>query len=174
MSKVYSLKTVQTIPVSLDQAWDFFSNPANLSAITPERMGFKTISKYHGPVMYAGQVIEYNVRPVLGIPLYWMTEITHVTDKKYFVDEQRFGPYRLWHHQHHFKSVEGGVEMTDIVHYKLPLWFLGDIANSLFVKNQLEGIFDYRFKKVAELFGSMERKTNYADRPGVTVAMRSV
>ena len=152
MSKVYSLKTVQKLPISLDEAWDFFSNPTNLATITPDSMGFKTISKHHGDRMYAGQVIEYNVSPVLGIPLYWMTEITHVEDKKYFVDEQRFGPYSLWHHQHHFKEVEGGVEMTDIIHYKLPLWFLGDIANSLFVKKQLEGIFNYRFKKVEELF----------------------
>ena len=106
--------------------------------------------------MYPGQVIEYKVHPILGIPLYWMTEITHVVQHKYFVDEQRFGPYELWHHQHHFKEVPGGVEMTDHVHYKLPFWFLGDIANVLFVKKQLKGIFDYRFKKVVEMFG--ERK----------------
>jgi ligand-binding SRPBCC domain-containing protein len=155
MSKVYSFKTVQKMPMSLDKAWEFFSNPANLANITPDNMGFKTISKYHGDTMYAGQVIEYRVSPVLGIPLYWMTEITHVDDKKYFVDEQRYGPYSMWHHQHHFKAIEGGVEMTDIVHYKLPLWFLGDIANTLFVNKQLNGIFDYRFKKVEELFGKI-------------------
>ena len=155
MSKVYSFKTVQQIPISLDEAWDFFSNPANLANITPDGMGFKTISKFHGDTMYAGQVIEYKVSPVLGIPLYWMTEITHVDDKKYFVDEQRYGPYSMWHHQHHFKVVEGGVEMTDIVHYKLPLWFLGDIANTVLVKKQLNGIFDYRFKKVEEMFGKL-------------------
>ena len=102
--------------------------------------------------MYPGQIIEYKVSPVLNIPIYWMTEITHVADKKYFVDEQRFGPYEMWHHQHHFKSVEGGVEMTDIVHYKLPFWFLGDIAHFLFVKKQLQGIFDYRFTKTEKLF----------------------
>ena len=89
---------------------------------------------------------------VLGIPIYWMTEITQVEDKKFFIDEQRFGPYSLWHHQHHFREVEGGVEMTDIVHYKLPLGFLGDIAHALFVKKQLKGIFDYRFKIVEEMF----------------------
>ena len=155
MSKVYSFKTVQKIPISLDKAWEVFSNPSNLANITPDNMGFKTISKYHGDTMYAGQVIEYKVRPVLGIPLYWMTEITHVDDKKYFVDEQRYGPYSMWHHQHHFKTIEGGVEMTDIVHYKLPLLFLGDIANTLFVKKQLNGIFDYRYKKVEELFGTI-------------------
>jgi ligand-binding SRPBCC domain-containing protein len=155
MSKVYSFKTLQKIPISLDEAWAYFSNPANLANITPDNMGFKTISKYHGDTMYAGQVIEYRVSPVLGIPLYWMTEITHVDDKKYFVDEQRYGPYSMWHHQHHFKAIEGGVEMTDIVHYKLPMWFLGDIANTLFVNKQLNGIFDYRFKKVEELFGKL-------------------
>ncbi|MEI9955871.1 MAG: SRPBCC family protein [Ferruginibacter sp.] len=88
--------------------------------------------------MYAGQVIEYTVKPVLGIPLYWMTEITHVVDKTYFIDEQRFGPYSLWHHQHHFKVVEGGVEMTDIVHYKLRYWFLGSIVHTVLVKKQLK------------------------------------
>jgi ligand-binding SRPBCC domain-containing protein len=163
MSKVYSFKTVQKIPIRLDKAWEFFSNPANLANITPDNMGFKTISKYHGDTMYAGQVIEYKVSPVLGIPLYWMTEITHVDDKKYFVDEQRYGPYSMWHHQHHFKTIEGGVEMTDIVHYKLPFWFLGDIANTLFVSKQLNGIFDYRFKKVEELFGAMDRNTDDTD-----------
>ena len=153
MSKTYSLKTVQTIPVSLDDAWDFFSSPKNLKEITPDNLGFTILSKYHGDKMYQGQIIEYKVSPVLGIPIYWMTEITHVDDKKYFVDEQRFGPYSLWHHQHHFKAVPGGVEMTDIVHYKLPFWILGDIANTFFVNNQLKGIFDYRFKKVAVMFG---------------------
>lgn len=150
---VHSLKTIQLIPVSLTEAWDFFSNPANLQAITPPKMGFQIISKHHGPRMYAGQLIEYRVKPVLGIPLYWMTEITHVKDREFFVDEQRFGPYSLWHHQHHFKEVEGGVEMTDIVHYKIPGWFIGDIMNSVYVKNELKHIFDYRFKKVEELFG---------------------
>ena len=137
----------------MEQAWDFFSNPANLQAITPANLGFRIISKHHGDTMYAGQVIEYTVRPLLGIPLYWMTEITHVNNKKYFIDEQRFGPYSLWHHQHHFKEVEGGVEMTDIIHYKLPLWFLGDIANTLTVKNQLKGIFNFRFTAVENKFG---------------------
>lgn len=153
MSKVYSLKTVQNIPVSPDKAWDFFSSPENLQTITPDSLGFKIISRHHGEKMYAGQVIEYKVSPLLGIPLYWMTEITHVEDKRYFVDEQRYGPYSMWHHQHHFKIIEGGVEMTDIIHYKLPLWFLGDMANGLFVKKQLREIFAYRYKKVEELFG---------------------
>lgn len=150
---VYSIKTVQQIPVSLAKAWDFFSSPANLQAITPSKMGFQIVSKHHGEKMYPGQIIEYKVKPVLGIPLYWMTEITHVEDRQFFIDEQRFGPYSLWHHQHHFKPIEGGVEMTDIVHYKIPLWFLGDIANALFVKKQLKEIFAFRYHKVEELFG---------------------
>lgn len=149
----HSIKTVQKIPVSLQQAWDFFSNPANLQAITPDNMGFKVISQHQGDTMYAGQLIEYKVRPLLKIPLYWMTEITQVKDKQYFIDEQRFGPYALWHHQHHFKEIPGGVEMTDIVHYKNPLWALGRLANTLFMKKKLEGIFKYRFTKVEELFG---------------------
>lgn len=152
MSKVYSLKRVQNLPISIEKAWDFFSAPANLAEITPKHLGFEIISLHHGEKMYAGQIIEYTVKPVLGIPLYWMTEITHVKHQKYFIDEQRYGPYSLWHHQHHFKEIETGVEMTDIVHYKLPLWFLGDIANSLFVKDQVNKIFEFRFKKADELF----------------------
>ena len=152
MSKVYSIHRVQKIHTGIDVAWNYFSDPNNLQAITPADMNFKVISTYNGNKMYAGQVIEYKVSPVLNIPLYWMTEITHVEDKKYFVDEQRFGPYTLWHHQHHFKEVNGFVEMTDIVHYKLPFWFLGDVAHWLFVKKKLENIFEYRFKKVEELF----------------------
>jgi ligand-binding SRPBCC domain-containing protein len=150
---VYHLETVQRLPVTLEKAWDFFSSPANLADITPAHMGFQILSKHRGEKMYAGQVIEYTVKPVLGIPLYWMTEITHVQEGRYFVDEQRFGPYVMWHHQHHFKEIEGGIEMTDLVHYKLPLWLLGDIANGLFVRKQLDDIFNFRYKKVEELFG---------------------
>jgi ligand-binding SRPBCC domain-containing protein len=156
MSKVYSIKTIQNIPVPLDTAWDFFSSPANLEEITPVDINFNIISQYHGNKMYAGQVIEYKLKPLLGIPLYWMTEITHLADKSFFVDEQRFGPYRLWHHQHHFKAIAGGVEMTDIVHYKLPFWFLGDMAHRLFLKRRLKNIFDYRYKVIEQKFGSLE------------------
>ncbi|MDB5193400.1 MAG: hypothetical protein JWQ96_2963 [Segetibacter sp.] len=153
LSKVYSLTTVQRLPVSLQQAWDYFSSPDNLAELTPADMGFVVRSTSHSKKMYAGQIIEYTVRPVLGIPVYWMTEITHVQDQQFFVDEQRFGPYSLWHHQHHFKPIEGGVEMKDIVHYKIPFWFIGDIANSLLVKYKLAAIFAFRKKKVEELFG---------------------
>lgn len=160
MSKIYSFTTVQHIPIGLEQAWDFFSRPGNLAEITPAGLDFQVISKYHGEKMYPGQVIEYKVRPLLGIPLYWMTEITHVQDKQYFIDEQRFGPYSLWHHQHHFKEAGNSVEMTDIVHYKLPLWFLGDIANALLVRKQLQTIFTYRFSAVEKRFGKMSGSSN--------------
>src|SRR5450432_1836503 len=131
---VYSLKALQKIPGHFPAVWSFFSNPANLKTITPDYLRFNIISQQHNDTMYAGQIIEYTVRPLLGIPLYWMTEITHIKENKYFIDEQRYGPYCMWHHQHHFSIIEGGVEMTDIVHYKLPLWLLGDAPNALFVR----------------------------------------
>lgn len=105
--------------------------------------------------MYPGQIIAYTVSPLLGIPLYWMTEITHVREQQFFVDEQRVGPYALWHHQHHFKAIPNGVEMKDIVHYKLPLGWLGQLGNALFVRRQLESIFDYRWNVLEERFGKM-------------------
>jgi ligand-binding SRPBCC domain-containing protein len=150
---VYSIKAIQKIPISVDEAWDFFSHPKNLAEMTPEKLNLKFVNELYGDEMYAGQVMEYKVKPILGIPMYWMTEITHVQPKQFFVDEQRFGPYRMWHHQHHFKTLDGGVEMTDLIHYKIPGWFLGDMANSLFVRKQLKNIFSYRFQKVEEFFG---------------------
>jgi ligand-binding SRPBCC domain-containing protein len=150
---VYSIKAIQKIPISVDEAWDFFSHPKNLAKMTPEKLNLKFVNELYGDEMYAGQVMEYKVKPVLGIPMYWMTEITHVQPKQFFVDEQRFGPYSMWHHQHHFKTLDGGVEMTDLIHYKIPGWFLGDMANSLFVRKQLKDIFSYRFQKVKEMFG---------------------
>ena len=154
MSKVYSIKKIQLIPASLDKVWNFFSVADNLQAITPDSMKFKVLSTHHGDKIYPGQLIEYKIRPLLNIPFYWMTEITHVEDKVFFVDEQRFGPFSLWHHQHHFKETANGVEMTDIVHYKLPLWFLGSIANALFVKRQLRELFDYRYEAIKKEFGN--------------------
>jgi ligand-binding SRPBCC domain-containing protein len=159
MSKIYSLKTVQKLPVSLEEAWEFFSRPKNLKEITPANLGFNIISKHHGDKMYAGQIIEYKVSPLLGIPLYWMTEITQVSENQFFIDEQRYGPYSLWHHQHHFKPIDGGVEMTDIVHYKIPFWFLGDIANTILVKRELRKIFDFRFRKAEEVLGKWPGQT---------------
>lgn len=155
---VYSLKKVQRIPVSLEEAWAFFSHPKNLAVMTPEYLNLKFTNELYGEEMYAGQVMTYNVKPVLGIPMFWMTEITHVQDRLFFVDEQRFGPYALWHHQHHFREIEGGVEMTDLIHYKVPGWILGDLMNHLFIRGQLEKIFAFRFQKVEELFGKWVTK----------------
>ncbi|TLV03000.1 SRPBCC family protein [Dyadobacter luticola] len=142
----------QKLPISLDQAWDFFSNPENLKEITPSYMGFMVTSKHHGSKMYAGQIIRYIVKPILGIPLKWCTEITHVADKQYFVDEQRFGPYTFWHHQHRFTEVDGGTLMEDLLHYKVPFGFLGSWVDALFVGRQVQGIFDYRRKILDERF----------------------
>jgi ligand-binding SRPBCC domain-containing protein len=144
MSRTYRIRETQLLPVTLQQAWDYFSNPDNLQHITPPAMGFRLISEPHGDHIYPGQIIEYRIKPFLGIPIYWMTEITHVEPLRSFVDEQRFGPYSLWHHQHHFKAVKDGVEMTDIVHYRVPLSWLGDAANALFVGRQLRSLFQYR------------------------------
>jgi ligand-binding SRPBCC domain-containing protein len=149
----HSLKSVQKIPGSLEEVWAFFSDPSNLNNITPEHMKFRVISKHHGNNIYAGQIFEYRLRPLLGIPIYWMTEITHVSEPNYFVDEQRKGPYVFWQHQHHFKAIEGGVEMTDIVHYKNPLGALGNLANGIFVRNKLKQIFEHRFNEVEKKFG---------------------
>ncbi|MBI5371221.1 MAG: SRPBCC family protein [Sphingobacteriales bacterium] len=157
---VHTIKTIQKIPVSPDRAWAFFSNPANLRLLTPEGMGFSVISELSGSPVYAGQLIEYTVKPVGGIPLYWMTEITQVKEGLYFIDEQRMGPYKLWHHQHHFKAIPGGVEMTDILHYRNRFWVLGGLAHFLFVKNKLRSLFDYRRVKVEELFGRWEEKVS--------------
>ncbi|HWB25069.1 MAG TPA: SRPBCC family protein [Chitinophagaceae bacterium] len=159
MSKVYSIKAVQKIPVDISVAWSFFSNPRNLQNITPPDVDFKVISEYVDDSMYPGQVIEYRLKPLWGIPFYWMTEITHVRDKKFFVDEERFGPYSFWHHQHHFTVIEGGVEMTDIVHYKVAGWFLGDVLNSLIIRKQLRKIFSFRFKATEERFGNWPGQT---------------
>ena len=150
---VYRLKTVQNLPISVEKAWDFLSDPGNLKTITPDYMGFKILEGAEEK-MYAGQIIKYTVTPVLGIPLGWVTEITHVRDNEYFVDEQRFGPYRLWHHKHFIKAISGGVEMIDIVDYKLPFGILGRIAHPLFVKRQINQIFNYRYNKLIELFGA--------------------
>ena len=153
MSKVYQLKKVQLLPVKIEEAWKFFYAPENLKTITPAHLGFRILSEKHGETMYAGEIIEYTVKPLLGIPLYWMTEITHVEPMKYFIDEQRYGPYSFWHHQHHFKQTDKGVEMTDIVHYKIPFWLLGDLANSLIVKGQLKKIFEFRKEITEKTFG---------------------
>ena len=153
--KIYTLHTKQDLPITLQEAWDFLSDPKNLKVITPDYMGFKTLSGDDRP-MFAGQIIQYIVTPVAGIPTKWVTEITHVVDKKYFVDEQRFGPYALWHHKHFIREIPGGVEMEDIVDYKVPMGILGQIVHPFLVKPKLKEIFEYREKKLIELFGTIK------------------
>jgi len=151
--KIYTLHKKQKLPISVNQAWDFLSDPRNLKTITPEYMGFNILSGADRP-MFAGQIIQYIVTPVFGIKTKWVTEITHVIDNHYFVDEQRFGPYALWHHKHFIKEIDGGVEMEDIVDYKLPFGFLGQLVHPILVKPKLEEIFNYRTKKLEQLFGT--------------------
>ncbi|MEN9336838.1 MAG: hypothetical protein RLZZ500_1825 [Bacteroidota bacterium] len=153
--KIYTLHSKQYLPITLDEAWEFFSDPKNLNTITPDDMGFKTLSGADRK-MYPGQIIQYIVTPLLGIPMKWVTEITHVNHRQFFVDEQRFGPYALWHHKHFFKEVPGGVEMEDIVDYKLPMGFLGQLMHPLLVRPRLQQIFDYRRTKLIELFGEFK------------------
>jgi ligand-binding SRPBCC domain-containing protein len=143
----------QKLPINIEKAWEFISSPENLKKITPPNMGFNITSEFPGGKMYAGMIISYIVKPVLRIPIRWVTEITHIQEPQYFVDEQRFGPYSFWHHKHFLKEISGGVEMTDTVHYKVPFWFIGDFVNFLFIRKQLSEIFNYRCKKLEELFG---------------------
>lgn len=156
MSKVYQLRTIQRFPMTIDDTWDFFSRPENLKDITPRHLRLTVISDGYAGNMYAGQIIEYRLRPFLGATVYWMTEITHVEEKKFFVDEQRYGPYSFWHHQHHFNVIEGGVEMIDVIHYKIPFWFIGDLANKLFVHSQLSEIFSFRYKVLEQKLGKWQ------------------
>lgn len=148
---MHILETKIRIEAPIEEVWDFFSSPANLKKITPPGMGFHILSGAKQK-MYPGQIITYKVKPVAGISLKWVTEITHVEHYRYFVDEQRFGPYSMWHHEHHFREVEGGVEMTDRVSYKLPLGLLGRLVHLLFVKRKVEQIFEYRSKVMTKFF----------------------
>tara|TARA_A100000171_G_scaffold52837_1_gene73508 strand:- start:2283 stop:2744 length:462 start_codon:yes stop_codon:yes gene_type:complete len=152
--KIYTLHSKQNLPISKAEAWKFLSDPKNLKVITPDYMGFHILSGADKP-MFAGQIIQYIVTPVLGIKTKWVTEITHVKDQDYFVDEQRFGPYALWHHKHFIKEIEGGVEMEDIIDYKVPFGWLGQLIHPILVKPKLNEIFTYRRKKLVELFGEI-------------------
>jgi ligand-binding SRPBCC domain-containing protein len=155
--KLEKLKTETFLPISLDEAWDFFSVPDNLNEITPEDMSFAIESKSQDGPAYAGMIITYTVKPLLNIPMYWVTEITQVEEKKMFIDEQRFGPYAFWHHEHHFESVPGGVKMTDVLYYKVPFGLLGTLVNSIMVRKKVQGIFSFREEKLKDLFPG-ERK----------------
>jgi ligand-binding SRPBCC domain-containing protein len=151
MIKFHKLYNKQFLPIDIKLAWEFFSSPKNLSKITPSYMDFQITSELPEE-MYEGMIITYTVKPVAGIPINWVTEISHIRKPYFFIDTQLSGPYKLWHHQHLFKEVKNGIEMEDIVHYKLPFGILGNIANFLFVKKQLEGIFNYRQKILSEIF----------------------
>lgn len=145
------LKQEQLLPISLSDAWDFFSNPQNLNLITPPKMVFEITSPLPQK-MYEGMLITYKIEPLLKIPMKWCTEITHIKELSFFIDEQRIGPYRLWHHEHHFREVENGVLMTDLLYYEIGKGIFGKIAGALFVHKAVQKIFDYRKTKLTELF----------------------
>jgi ligand-binding SRPBCC domain-containing protein len=157
--KLYQLKAKQGLPISREEAWKFLSDPKNLKTITPDHMGFHILSGADRP-MFQGQIIQYVVKPFAGYATKWVTEITHVKEGAYFVDEQRFGPYALWHHKHFLYDTEGGVEMEDIIDYKIPFGVLGQLAQPILVKKQLQRIFKYRESKLEELFGNLEGYKN--------------
>lgn len=148
----YQLIKKQHLKTDLNTIWDFVSSPRNLKEITPDYMLFQITSKELKEKMYPGMIISYKVSPVLNLKMNWVTEITQVKEKQFFIDEQRLGPYKMWHHQHFFEEDENGVLMTDIVTYIPPFGVLGDIANQLFIKKQLEDIFNYRFKILEEKY----------------------
>lgn len=150
--KVYKFVKKQHVNVSQKTAWNFFSAPNNLKEITPDYMGFDILDTEEEK-MYPGQIISYFVSPLFCIKMRWTTEITHVVEPHYFVDEQRFGPYSFWHHKHFInESPNGGLDLVDIIHYGVPFGFIGRIANSIIVRKKIEEIFNYRTKKIEEIF----------------------
>jgi ligand-binding SRPBCC domain-containing protein len=150
--KIYNLRKEQFLPISLQEAWAFFSSPKNLAKITPEHMNFKILYQSGGDKAYAGQIIRYRINVLPFIPVHWVTEITQVKEPFHFIDEQRFGPYALWHHQHHFQEANGGVVMTDEVNYAIPFGIMGRLAHWLFVAKEVNRIFEHRFRTLADFF----------------------
>lgn len=151
-SGIYTLSTQQVLEVPLKQAWDFFSSPENLQKITPSHMGFQITSDVESKA-YAGQIITYKVGILPGIKSSWVTEITQVKEQDFFIDEQRFGPYSMWHHEHWFEELSNGnTLMKDKISYKIPFGFLGHLAQSIFIKKQLKGIFKHRYETLEKLF----------------------
>jgi ligand-binding SRPBCC domain-containing protein len=140
----YQYKTTQLINGSEDEVWDFISSPANLREITPDYMGFDITTPDLPGKMYKGIIISYKVRPLLGIPVTWVTEITEISEKRFFIDQQRIGPYAFWHHQHFIEPSGSSTLMTDIVSYKPPFGLLGSVANYLIISNKIREIFEYR------------------------------
>lgn len=149
--KLYSLERTQELPISLEKGWEFFSNPINLKEITPSWLGLEVISKMPEKI-YSGLLISYKVKPFLGITMNWVTEILQVKEPYFFVDEQKLGPYSFWRHQHIFKQTPEGIKVHDIVHYSLPLGFLGEFAHHLVVAQQLKEIFDFRHQILSKKF----------------------
>jgi ligand-binding SRPBCC domain-containing protein len=149
--KPFVFERSQILPTTLDEAWRFFSDPGNLVKITPPAMDFHITSAPQAAA-YAGQIITYTVRPLLGINIAWTTEITHVSKPDFFVDEQRFGPYRFWHHQHFFREVDGGIEVRDLVHYLFAHDHLAWLVNRMIVAPRLRKIFDYRSTALQGIF----------------------
>jgi len=149
----YQLYRTQELPVSLEEAWAFISSPVNLKRITPDYMGFDIVSPDLPDRIYAGMIIAYQVSPVLGIKMDWVSEITHVEESSFFVDEQKIGPYKLWQHQHRLESIPAGVVMSDIVTYQPPLGVLGTVANHLVIRKKLDEIFAFRKGSLLEIFG---------------------
>ncbi|MGC3947822.1 MAG: SRPBCC family protein [Chryseolinea sp.] len=149
---MHSLRQIQILKTDLSEAWRFFSNPSNLATITPASMNFRITSLPYEGEMYAGQIINYKVTVAPAITVKWITEITHVRKPFFFVDEQRRGPYRFWHHQHHFRETDNGVEMIDEVNYEVPFGPLGRLVNHIFVGPQLERIFEYRTSVLKGIF----------------------
>jgi ligand-binding SRPBCC domain-containing protein len=154
MGRLHRIHRKQSFPIPLQTAWDFFSDCRNLSKITPNSLDFRFTGEAPES-MYEGMIITYRIRPLLGIPVTWVTEITHVDEPSLFVDEQRLGPYRFWHHKHLFRTLHGGIEMEDIVDYAMPLGLLGSFTHALLIRRQLEGIFDYRENTLRRLFGEI-------------------
>lgn len=148
---MHLLEREQVLPVSLDQAWEFFSSPRNLNEITPPELGFRIESCEDKP-LFDGQIITYRVRLAPLVWVRWVTEIKSVVVRSSFIDEQRAGPYRFWHHRHVFEEVDGGVRMTDTVHYSVGFWFLGEIAHALFVRPKLARIFQFRRDLLSQRF----------------------
>ncbi len=149
---IHRLYRQQIVPASLDEVWAYFANPQNLNEMTPDDMKFEIVHGGEGK-MSQGQIIEYRVKFMPLVKSLWLTEITHVMEGSYFVDEQRIGPYRMWYHEHSFEAVEGGTQITDQVTYVMPFGFLGEIVHAVWVDRRLKGIFDFRKKKVKQLFG---------------------
>lgn len=151
--KPFTLERCQVLAVGLEDAWKFFSDPANLGRITPPAMEFRLTCRPPEET-HAGMILTYSLRPLFGVKVAWTTEITHLNRPYFFVDEQRFGPYRFWHHQHHFREVEGGVEMRDLVHYLLPAMQFTWLVNRCIVAPRLKRIFDYRQDALQRIFSS--------------------